>query len=317
MNATITCRALLCAAVLAALTSTPASAQPSCTALATNSAYGLAGNPSVTGLTATPVSVSGGLTYQPGMGTRSQPQIATTVAYCRVDFTFNSGKSGPLDGYAAGQAQAIGIRVGLPLRSDDGGAGAWNGKIHNLGSSGCMGFLGPVTAATNAGYAGAVSDGGHRSPFAPETGRPETGLDCKFGLNESGTLNVGLIRDFSAEHLRWQTLWSKQLARTYYGREPRRTYWSGCSQGGREAHIIAQTIPHEYDGVLGGGAGLWWMRFSVAHAWAGLVIKDMLTPKGKTLTPAQIAATTDAAIDSCDAKDGVKDGVLADPRACT
>ncbi|WP_157899151.1 tannase/feruloyl esterase family alpha/beta hydrolase [Luteitalea pratensis] len=198
------------------------------------------------------------------------------------------------------------------MRADDGGAGVWNGKIHNLGSSGCMGHLGPVTAATNAGYAGAVSDGGHQAA-SPAGNR----FDCAFGMNEStGALNIGLIRDFSAEHLLWQTWWSKQLTRTYYGRAAKRTYWSGCSQGGREAHIIAQTIPHEYDGVLGGGAGLWWMRFSLAHAWAGLVIKDVLAPIGKTLTAAHIAATTDAAIDACDMQDGIRDGVLADPRAC-
>ena len=143
-----------------------------------------------------------------------------------------------------------------------------------------MGHLGPVTAATNAGYAGAVSDGGHRAAF-----RAENGLNCEFGLNpSSGALNVGLIRDFSAEHLLWQTWWSKQLTRTYYGTDTKRTYWSGCSQGGREAHIIAQTIPHEYDGVLGGGAGLWWMRFSLAHAWR-VGLKDS-SRQGKTLTAA-------------------------------
>jgi feruloyl esterase len=129
-------------------------------------------------------------------------------------------------------------------------------------------------------------------------------------------LNIGLIRDFTTEHLVWQTRWSKVLARIYYGSDARRTYWSGCSQGGREAHIIAQTMPHEYDGILGGGAGLWWMPMSLAQAWSGLVIKDMLGRNGKTLTVEQIAAATDAAIAACDADDGVKDGVLADPRIC-
>jgi hypothetical protein len=285
-------------------------AQPTCADLGTNPAYGLAHNTAVTKLSATSVPVTPGLTYQPGMGPREEAHIATAVAYCQVEFWFNSGKSGPADGYEEGQSQTIGIRVGLPLRMDDGGTGAWNGKIHNLGSGGCMGRLGPVTPATNAGYVGAVSDGGHGAPY--------TGFNCDFGINHSArTLNVGLIRDFSAEHLLWQTRWSKRLTTIYYGAETRRTYWSGCSQGGREAHIIAQTIPEEYDGVLGGGAALWSMQSLLAPAWPGLVIKDMLQTRGKTLTPDHMAATTDRAIDACDMQDGVKDGLLGDPRRCT
>ena len=287
-------------------------ALPTCTDIARDPALGLAGNPAVTRLSSAPVPVTAGLTWQPGMGTRSQPQIATTVAYCRVDFWFNSGKSGPAHGYAEGEGQAIGIRVGLPLRADDGGTGAWNGRIHNLGSSGCMGHLGPVTAATNSGYAGAVSDGGHAA-----TNPLNTGLDCGFGLNPStGSLNVGLIRDFTTEHVVWQTRWSKRLVQIYYGSRAERAYWSGCSQGGREAHIIAQTMPEEYDGILGGGGGVWWMPFSLAQAWPGLTIKDTLAAKGKTLTAEQIAAATDAAIEACDSQDGIKDGVLSDPRRC-
>ena len=284
-------------------------AQPRCSDLGTNPVHGLAGNPAVTKLSVTSVPVTPGLAYTPGMGPRSDAQIATTVAYCRVEFWFNSGKSGLRDGYEEGQPQAIGIRVGLPLRADDGGTGAWNGKIHNLGSGGCMGELGPVTPATNAGFAGAVSDGGHGAPY--------TGFNCGFGIKQSSTtLNVGLMRDFSAEHLLWQTRWSKRLTEIYYGTPTRRTYWSGCSQGGREAHIIAQTIPEEYDGVLGGGAALWWMQFSLVEAWPGLVIKDMLTAKNKAMTPQQMSAATNFAIDACDLLDGVKDGVLADPRMC-
>jgi hypothetical protein len=282
--------------------------QPRCADLAVNSVYGLAGNPGVSRLSARAVPISPVSRDQP-----SSTQTATVrIAYCEVEFWYNSGKAGLADGYEEKQSQAIGIRVGLPLRADDGGIGSWNGKIHNLGNSGCMGRLPTVTPATNAGYAGAVSDGGHAASDLTNS------FDCGFALSGSSRpLNMGLLRDFTAEHLLWQTRWSKQLASLYYGSPSRRTYWSGCSQGGREAHIIAQTIPEEYDGVLGGGAGLWWMQFQLVQAWPGLVIKDMLEPKGKTITPAQMEATTDRAIEACDALDGVTDGVLGDPRRCT
>lgn len=270
-----------------------ASGLPSCSRLATDPAYGLKGRKGITHLTAAAVPVSGW----------------TRVAYCRVDFVYNSGKSGPKYGYRPGQTQAIGIRVGLPLRTDDGGIGAWNGKIHNLGSGGCMGYLGDVTPATNDAYAGATSDGGH--------GPPSVGFNCTFGVNQdTHTNNIGLIRDFSRDHIIWQTYWSKALVKIYYGDTPRRTYWTGCSQGGREAAIVAQVAPQQYDGILGGGAALYWMRFQLAQAWPGLVIKDMLRPKGETLTTNQIAATVLAEVKACEAKDAAADGVLGDPRTC-
>ena len=277
---------------------------PRCLDLETNSALGLAGAEGVSKLSAKVVEVGAGA--KTGFG----PERGVTRAYCQVELTYNSGKSGPKDGYDDGQQQAIGIRVGLPLRPDDGGQpDAWNGKIHNVGSGGCMGVMPSVTTATNAGYASAASDGGHGAPYM--------GFNCQFGVIQAKhRLNAGRLRDFTQDHVLWQTRWSKKLVRLYYGREPERTYWSGCSQGGREAHIILQTIPEEYDGVLGGGSALYWERFQMAQAWSGLVIKDMLRSKGKTLTSEQIASTVNAEIAGCDAADGVLDGVIGDPRTC-
>jgi feruloyl esterase len=265
---------------------------PSCASLATDPSFGLAGAAGVGKLSAVVV--------------RGQNP---STAYCQVELTYNSGKSGPKDGYPPGQSQAIGIRVGLPLRADDGGAGAWNGRIHNLGSGGCMGNLPGVTPATNFGYVGSSSDGGHVAPYV--------GFNCDFGVvQEEHRLNAGLIRDFSKDHVIWQTRWAKRLTETYYGAEPEFTYWSGCSQGGRQGDIAFQEIPGEYDGILSGGAALYWMRFQMAQAWSGLVIKDVLGPLGKTLTTAQIAATVKAEVAGCDTLDGVLDGEIRDPRVC-
>jgi feruloyl esterase len=273
-------------------------------ALGADPAFGLAGAKGVSNLhvRVVPVGPDEANNYPPGQ--------QVTRRYCQVEFTYNSGKSGPKDGYAKGQDQAIGIRVGLPLREDDGGtANSWNGKIHNLGSGGCMGYMPSVTSATNDGYASAVSDGGH--------GLPYVGFNCGFGVvQDEHRLNAGMIRDFSKDHIIAQTMWSKVIAATYYGQNARRTYWSGCSQGGREAFIILENIPEQYDGVLGGGAALYWQPFQMEQAWPGLVIKDMLKTKGKTLTGEQIKATVDAEIAACDSLDGVRDGVLGDPRAC-
>src|SRR5438270_5990285 len=90
-----------CAAVGAIFVaaSEAAIALPTCDQLATNPAYGLAGNPQVSGLTAA-----------------LQPASPPTTPYCRVDFVF-SGESGPAAGYLPGQSQQLKIRVGLPPNS--------------------------------------------------------------------------------------------------------------------------------------------------------------------------------------------------------
>jgi hypothetical protein len=294
---------------------THAARLPSCTQLATDPSYGLAGNPGITNLKAVVVPIADSAAADAANPSTNFAEVMErgappTTAYCRVDFTYDSGRSDVKDGYDEGQKQAIGIRVGLPLRPDDGGAGnGWNGKIQNLGSGGCMGYLGSVTQATNHGYVGTASDGGHGAPWIL--------FNCDFGVIQGRhELNTGLIRDFSRDHVIWQTRLAKAVVKAYYGEKEKRTYWTGCSQGGREAVIAAQTVPEEYDGILGGGAALYWMRFQMAQAWSGLVIKDLLKTKGKTLTPEQIAAMTQAEITACDALDGVVDGVIGDPRAC-
>ncbi len=273
-----------------------AAALPNCSQLASDAAFGLKDNPGVTNLSVSAVP--------------SGPGVSN--AYCRVEFTYNSGKGGPADGYDVGQKQAIGIRIGLPLRSDDGGTGAWNRKIQNMGGGGCMGLhYQDVSVATNKGYVGTTTDGGHKGAAT---------FDCSFAIISSGplanTLNLGLIRDFAHDHLLWQTRWSKTLTSSYYGKPQTRTYWTGCSQGGREANIIAGQFADEYDGILAGAPALYSSQFQTAQAWSGLVVKDKLKRIGKDLNAAQVQAAVQLEIAACDAMDGVKDGVLGDPRTC-
>ena len=100
---------------------------PKCADLATNPAYGLAGNPTVFQVTAT--------TPLTTLVTTGVP-----VPYCRVDFVV-SERGGTGAGYASGQNQRIVLRVGLPASLADNGTGgstqgAWNGKVENLGGGG-------------------------------------------------------------------------------------------------------------------------------------------------------------------------------------
>jgi Tannase and feruloyl esterase len=287
--------AALAAALLATLTLTPtlAAALPTCVELGTNPAYGLAGNPRITGLTATVVPLGPGV----------------TVPYCRADFTF-SGESGPSAGYRPGQSEQIRLRVGLPLSAADGGIGgvqgAWNGKNRDLGGGGYAGNVGGVTSSTNLGYVGTSTDTGHNS--AVQAGG-------SFALNPDNTLNSGQIRDFAEDGIRQQYLWGVQLAKTYYGSAPVRKYWVGCSTGGRQGHYQAQNFPTAYDGILAGAPAFNWDRFIPSELWPQIVMNQDL---GAPIAPAKLTAVSNAAIAACDALDGVpNDGIIEDPRKCT
>ena len=282
----------------AAFASRPASAVVGCTFLATNPPYGLAGNPVIVSPSAViiPASVS-----------------PTHKAYCNVQFTY-SALSGPSDGYDVGQAQHIRIGIGLPLNAADGGMGGvqgnWNGKIQNLGGGGLIGNVGPTTP--DAGYVGSSTDGGHTAA--------EIGTVGNFGIIQSThQLDLGMINDYIYEAEHQQVEWAKKLAATYYEMVPRRNYWNGCSTGGRQGLALAEKYGDEFDGFIIGAPAVYHEAFRLSDLWPELVVRDLLTAKGKTLTPGQIAATNASATNACDVQgyDTVADGMVDDPRACT
>jgi tannase/feruloyl esterase len=279
-------------------------ALPTCEQLATDPAFGLAGNPQVSGTTA--VLLPAGAIPPPFPG----PPPTPYTAYCEVDFTF-SGESGPAAGYLPGQSQQIRIRVGLPPNSVDitsptaAGAVPWSGKNRDLGGGGYAGQVGTVISSTNRGYVGTSTDTGHNSSVTP---------GGSFALNPDGTLNFGLIEDFAADGIHEQHLWGVKLAEAYYGMEPVRKYWMGCSTGGRQGHYQAQNFPQDFDGILAGANAFNWDRFITAELWPAVVMNEEV---GAPIASAKLAAVTNAAIAACDLQDGIPDGLIQDPRACT
>src|SRR5215831_7829699 len=235
------------------------------------------------------------------------PPAGTNKSYCQVNITV-SDLAGPENGYQPGQKQQIKIRIGLPLNTDEnppgsgGIQGNWNGRIEDLGGGGYAGSVGNVTGATNAGYVGSSTDTGH------------TGGSGSFALNPDNTLNWGLINDFAFNGIHAQSVWSKKLVQMYYGMTQKYTYWNGCSTGGRQGHQHAQTYPDEYDGILAGAPAFNWDRFIPSEQYGQIVMNQEV---GAPIAPAKLTAVTNAAIAACDLLDGISDGVIQEPRACT
>jgi hypothetical protein len=233
------------------------------------------------------------------------PAGGGNAAYCQVNIVV-SELAGPKDGYQPGHKQMISIGVGLPLSASDGGSGgvhgAWNGRIENLGGGGFAGVVGPVTDATNSGYAGSSTDTGHPAS-----------AQGFFALNPDDTLNFGLINDFAFNGIHQQAVWTKNLTQMYYGKGPQYTYWNGCSTGGRQGHEQAQRYPDDFDGILAGASAFNWDRLLPAQGWGEVVMNQEV---GAPIVQAKLDAVTQAVINACDPLDGITDGIIQDPRAC-
>jgi hypothetical protein len=179
--------------------------------------------------------------------------------------------------------------------------GAWNGRTQGIGGGGCAGNL-AVNAPVNGGYVGSGNDTGH------------AGGDCEPGVNLDGTYNLQFINDFIRNGMKQQILFSKAVAKTYYAQKPAYNYWNGCSTGGRQGYVLAQELPGELDGILANAPAIYWTRFQTAQMWGQIVMRDTL---GAPISAAKLNQATASAIAACDAKDGVVDGIIDDPRTCT
>jgi pimeloyl-ACP methyl ester carboxylesterase len=177
----------------------------------------------------------------------------------------------------------------------------WNGRFRAEGGGGYAGSVGVANDSVRQGFVGVQTDTGH------------TGSTGEFGMQSPGVPNTQLQIDFAyrSEHL--MAVVGKQLTRAYYGRDPVRSYWYGCSTGGRQGLMMAQRFPEDYDAILAGAPAIHWDRFQAAQIWPQVVMKEDL---GAPLSAAKRTLVTQRAVAACDPLDGLTDGVADDPRAC-
>ena len=182
----------------------------------------------------------------------------------------------------------------------------WNGKVLGIGGGGFAGNL-SIAAATNGlsrGYAVIQNDMGHESTAA---------LDPAFAIKAPGQPNVEGIIDFCHRATHLATTVGKSLVTNYYGRPPQHAYWQGCSTGGRQGLAEVQRYPDDYDGVIAGAP----VYTPLVYSNAILRVQAFHKKPESNLLPAHVPLIQKSVLNACDAKDGVADGILTDPRACT
>jgi tannase/feruloyl esterase len=178
-------------------------------------------------------------------------------------------------------------------------ADAWNGKFEGVGNGGYSGAIGypAMGTALRRGYATASTDTGH------------AGDDMKFGQGHPEK-----IVDWAHRAVHVMTEASKLIVRDHTGRFPEHSYFDGCSSGGHQALSEAQRYPDDYDGIVAGDPAHNRIRqtFAFLHSWIVTHHKD-----GAPIVPAaKLATLTKAVVEACDGLDGVRDGIIDDPRRC-
>ncbi len=174
----------------------------------------------------------------------------------------------------------------------------WNGKFQGVGNGGFAGSISysAMASALREGYATASNDTGHK------------GGNALFGIGHPEK-----IVDYAYRSVHEMTVTSKALIRKFYGKPPRLSYWNGCSTGGRQGLMEAQRYPEDYDGIVAGAPANYHSHLHVSDL---AVTVPILKNSERNVSRAKLEMLNRAVMNACDGLDGVKDGILNDPRAC-
>jgi tannase/feruloyl esterase len=224
--------------------------------------------------------VTGGQFTPPASGAETPKAITGLPAFCRVQLTLTPSSDSDIKS-----------ELWLPLNG-------WNGKFQQVGNGAWAGSIqyGALADALKRGYAAASSDAGH------------TGTDASFAMGHPEKL-----KDFGYRAVHETAVQSKQTITNFYGIAPRLSYFNGCSGGGRMAFQEAQRFPADFDAILAGAPGYNRVNQSV---WMLMNAKATLDNRASFIPPAKYAVLHRAALDACDAQDGLKDGLISEPLSC-
>lgn len=212
------------------------------------------------------------------------------ATYCNVTLTYTH----------PGENDTVGVQVYLPRDT-------WNGRLQHIGgtayaagldAAGIYGML----AAMGEGYASVGTNAGHDPEAEPDS----------WGLISPGNVNLYLLQDLATVSLYEASVIGKSVVNSYYGEEPVYSYYSGCSQGGRQGYLLAQRYPDAYDGIAASSPAINWNSFFAGEYYPFLLMDEL----SEYPAPCEFDAISEALLAACDPLDGVTDSVISDPSVC-
>jgi feruloyl esterase len=215
-------------------------------------------------------------------------------AYCRVD--------GAIDARTGvdGQPYAIGFALALP--------DAWNGGFLFQGGGGLNGNVGMPLGGQAAGDTPALARG--FAVVSTDAGHKGGGFDSAFMRDQQAALDfyyaaIGKVAPLAKELIAW-----------YYGKPTAHSYYDGCSTGGREAMIMSQRYPAYFDGIISGDPAIRTGYSNLALGFIGAEFAKVSGDAAKAFSDSDRQLIVKSLLDRCDAKDGLKDGMIFDMRGC-
>ena len=132
------------------------------------------------------------------------------------------------------------------------------------------------------------------------------------GLLSPGNPNLYKLNNLGSISINEQSIIGKSLIRSFYGKGPSFSYWSGCSQGGRQGIMAAQRFPTAFDGIAAAAPVLYIPDLLGSIQWPQQFMNNL----GKYPYPCELDSISAAAIAACDPLDGLVDGIIGDMTAC-
>ncbi|KAI1338564.1 tannase and feruloyl esterase [Xylariaceae sp. FL0016] len=200
-----------------------------------------------------------------------------------------------------GQNDSVGVEAWLPI---DG----WNGLLLATGGAGYLAgrsqsLYPQMSAAVHEKYATTSTDAGL-------VGAADG--DAPWALLSPGNVDLYSLQNFAFVSLNDQAIIGKSVIHDFYGEPPKYSYWSGCSQGGRQGLMLAQRYPTAYDGILANAPAIYWNHLLSSIYWPYQAMLDL----GVFPHECEIDTINAAAVTACDGLDGAVDGIISDPDAC-
>jgi len=211
------------------------------------------------------------------------------ISFCNVTVTHTH----------PGQNDLLTTQIWLPINP------AWNNRLKTVGGGGWIAGLSVETAGA---MNGAIAEG--YAAVTTNAGVPEVLGD--WALNSQGNVNLIGLQNFAHVGLRDATLAAKSVVNSFFGKPPKFSYFSGCSQGGRQGYAFAQRYPDIFDGIAAAAPCINYPNFFTSALYPQQVMNELKYYPH----PCELDAIRDAAIKSCDGKDGLLDGIITNPDSC-
>jgi feruloyl esterase len=181
-------------------------------------------------------------------------------------------------------------------------ATTWHGQYVQEGCSGLCGVV-QLSKVPQAGVTCAAADNGELAYAADDEGHSG---DASNGTSLQSRIVYGVTSEDGMAHV------ARTILATYYGQPPAYSYFDGCSDGGREALMLAQRYPDDFNGIIAGSPGMNMApQFGLLYAW---LVRSNTAPDGhQILTAENLPALHDAVLRAC----GNTQGMITDPRQCS